>query len=45
MVNAQSVVDAFDTIFLAEKVDSTELLSSKQDIKNTIVVTLPLAII
>ena len=45
VVNAQSVVDAFDTIFLAEKVDSTELLSSKQDIKNTIVVTLPLAII
>ena len=45
VVNAQSVVDAFDTIFLAEKVDSTELLSTKQDIKNTIVVTLPLAII
>ena len=45
VVNAQSVVDAFDTIFLAEKVDSTELLSSKQDIKNTIVLALPLAII
>lgn len=45
VLNAQSVVDAFDTIFLAEKVDSTELLSTKQDIKNTIVVTLPLAII
>ncbi len=45
VVNVQSIVDSFDTIFLAEKVDSTELLSSKQDIKNTFVVTLPLIII
>ncbi len=45
IVNAQSILDSFDTIFLAQKVDSTELLSSKQDIKNTFVVILPLVII
>jgi len=45
VVDSHNAVDTFDTIFIDQDLNTTQLLSAKQDIKNTLVMSLPLWII